>query len=372
MKRDKIRLYILEILLIVVLSLALFIWKNISRTILSIILTAYSVLVYFFIKNKKQISFYKKQVTILMTAFGVIYLIVFYLLGIYFGFYKAPTTFGWFSIKNFIFPLTLIIFTSEFIRYRLIQNKSKISKALLYISMVLIDLIVFAGVYNLNNLDDLLAVIGFILFASAACNLLYNYITERFGYKGIVIYRLMTVLYAYLIPYIPNVYIFFRSFLRMVYPFIIYVILEYSYSKTNYATAYIDKRKNIVVSLVVLVSMASLIALISCNFTYGILVIGSGSMTGTINKGDAIIFKQYKEEPIEEGMVLVFNSDNMQKVHRVIKVERVNGQTNYYTKGDANQNADDGYITNKDIVGIQKLRIRDIGWPTLWVRDIFS
>ena len=117
MKRDKIRLYILEILLIVVLSLALFIWKNISRTILSIILTAYSVLVYFFIKNKKQISFYKNQVAILMTAFGVIYLIVFYLLGIYFGFYKAPTTFGWFSIKNFIFPLTLIIFTSEFIGY---------------------------------------------------------------------------------------------------------------------------------------------------------------------------------------------------------------------------------------------------------------
>ena len=294
------------------------------------------------------------------------------MLGIYFGYYKSPTTFGWFTIRKFITPLTLIVISTEFIRYRLIQDESKISRLLILISTILIDLIVYTGVYNLNNLDDLLAAIGFIFFASIACNLLYNYIAKRFGYKGIVIYRLITVLYAYLIPYIPDVYIFLRSFLRMIYPFIIYVVLEYTFSRTNYATAYVNKTKNIVSSAIALTTMCLIIALISCKFTYGLLVIGSGSMTGTINKGDAIIFKQYKNEPIEEGMILVFNSDELQKVHRVIKIERANGKTQYYTKGDANQDQDDGYIVSSDIVGIEKIRIRNIGWPTIWIRNIFT
>ena len=42
------------------------------------------------------------------------------------------------------------------------------------------------------------------------------------GDKPIIIYRLMTVLYVYLIPIIPDVLVFFRAILRMLYPYIIY------------------------------------------------------------------------------------------------------------------------------------------------------
>ena len=33
--------------------------------------------------------------------------------------------------------------------------------------------------------------------------------------------------------------------------------------------------------------------LISCKFKFGVLVIGSGSMTGTINKGDIVLYETY-------------------------------------------------------------------------------
>lgn len=112
--------------------------------------------------------------------------------------------------------------------------------------------------------------------------------------------------------------------------------------------------------------------LVSCKFKYGILVIGSGSMTGSINKGDAVIFESYDNQNIFEGDVIIFKRDSLKVVHRVIDVKVVNGQYQYYTKGDANQNIDDSYVSKKDIVGISKFKIIYIGYPTIWLKDIFS
>ena len=40
---------------------------------------------------------------------------------------------------------------------------------------------------------------------------------------------------------------------------------------------------------------------VSGRFRYGTLVIGTGSMTGTINKGDIIIYERYEKEELEIG-----------------------------------------------------------------------
>ena len=372
MKKDKIRVFLIEFLLLTILSLALFVPNLVSRKILALILTLFAILTIALIKKKTIKSIYKKQVIWLMIGFGVIYLIVFYLMGLYFGYYESAAKFGFKTIINFIIPFILLIISSEIIRSLLIGQKWKLSKLLVLINMVLIDLIVYIGVYDLNNYEDMLAVVGFILFASIACNLLYNYISIRYGVKSIIAYRLITILFVYIIPFVPDVYIFFRSFLRMVYPYLIYLTLEYTYSKTNYATAYKDKKKNILFTTVLLIFMALLIGLISCRFKYGVLVIGSGSMTGSINKGDVVLYESYDDGSLDEGQVIIFNHKYVRTVHRIVHVENVNGEYRYYTKGDKNQAADDGYRIKKDIEGVVLFKIKYAGYPTLWVRDLFN
>lgn len=373
MNRDKIKLYVLEILLLLVLFLALFVSNIFNRTVLAILLFVFAIITRIFIKRKKAASIYKKQVAWLMFGFSIIYIVVFYLLGLYFGYYRAPTTFGIATVIKFILPLATIIYSSELIRKTIIVQDSKLSKVLMSISMILIDLIVYSGVYDITNMDDMLTVLGFIFFASIACNLLYNYITVRYSSAGVIIYRMITVLYVYLIPYIPNVFLFFRTFLRMLYPYIMYVILEYTYSKTSYASQYKDRKKNTIWSSISLVITSIIIALISCQFRWGILVIGSGSMTGTIDKGDAIIYESYKNDSkVKSGTVIVFEKDNIQIVHRVVDVISSGGTLRYYTKGDANKKIDDGYITSNDIHGIVKFKIPYIGYPSLWIRDLFK
>jgi len=372
MKIDRFKIYFLELFLFTFLLFTVFGLNIITKTKLAIVLFLYMILCKIILKKRKSLPIYHKQVTILLVIFALIYLAAFYLMGIYFGFYEATVKFSLWSIKKYIIPLMVIIISSEIIRNTLLIQKGKKSKGLALLIMVLIDLIIYTGIYDLNNLDDFLTVVGFIFFASFSCNLLYNYISIRYGYIGIIIYRIITVLYVYFIPIVPDVYVFFKSVLRMVYPYLIYLVLDYTYEKRNFIADYVDQRKKMLNTTFLVIFATIVSMLVSCQFRFGIIVVGSGSMTGALNKGDATIYESYNNQDIKEGDVIIFKKDDIRIIHRVIDIKKINGQVQYYTKGDANQQMDEGYVTRSEIVGITLFRIKYVGYPSIWIKDIFS
>lgn len=382
MKKDKLKLYILELILIITLFFTLFASNINSRWPLAILMIVFMFIIKYLIKKRGIKSVYDKQVLILMLIFSLIYLGVFYALGLHYGFVRSKYYFNINSIFNIIIPTIIIIVSSEVIRNILISQdgtfkikgyKLNLSPILIYLAMVLLDYIIYAGIYDLTKLEDFLTAIGFILFASMSNNLLYNYLSKRFGKKAIILFRLITVLYIYIIPFIPDVYLFLRTFLRMLYPFIIYLVMERTYAKTSFAISHKDKRKSFLWTSVLLVVVTLMIMLISCQFKYGIVVIGSESMTGTINKGDAIIYEQFKNNSlIKKGQVIIFDYNNIKTVHRVVEIKNVNGENRYYTQGDANNSLDTDYRTVNDINGLVKIKIKYIGLPTLWLRSLFE
>lgn len=294
-------------------------------------------------------------------------------MGLYFEYYRTIYTFGINTILTFILPTAVIIIASEIIRNILLAQNTKFNSFITFLIMVLIDLIVYVNIYNVETLEKFAEVIGFTFFASVACNLLYNYNSSRYGMLGNIIYRLITVLYVYIIPYVPNVYIFFRSILRMLYPYVIYQVLEYTFGKSIKSTPVEDKKTDILGKVVFGIVAVLLAMLISCQFSYGILVVASGSMSGTISTGDAVVYETYTgEQNITINDVIIFNKDGTRTVHRVIDMKNVNGEQRYITKGDANQQQDEGYITNEDIIGITKFRIAYLGYPSVWLSDMFS
>ena len=112
--------------------------------------------------------------------------------------------------------------------------------------------------------------------------------------------------------------------------------------------------------------------LISNQFYYGSLVIATDSMTGEINKGDMIIYERYEDQLVIEGQVIVFEKNKSVIVHRVADIKIINGETRYYTKGDANEDLDTGYITDSNIIGLVNYKIPFLGYPTIWVRSLFK
>lgn len=371
MKSEKIKIYVIEIALIIFFLLAMIFNKVITRQILAIVLLVFMGITTLLIKTYKMDLTNKRQIILLLTGIGVIYVAVLYLIGIFAGFYNATVKLSLWSIWKYIIPYIVIIISSEMIRKKIVLKEDKISKIIILVIMVMLDVILTTNIYNLNTAKDYFTLVSFVIFASIANNLLFNYIEIQYrNAKAIIIYRIITTVYVYVFPIIPDLYIFLESIIKMVVPYIIYIILENVYSKQKLVVTIETRKKERIISTIVCIITVIIVMLISCKFKYGVLVIGSGSMTGTINKGDIILYKKYKNtDDIKVGNIIVFYEDDIKVIHRIIDQKLMGEETRYYTKGDANQKQDEGYRETKDIIGQVKARIPYMGWFTLWIND---
>ena len=371
MKSEKIKIYVIEIALIIFFLLAMIFNKVITRQILAIVLLVFMGITTLLIKTYKMDLTNKRQIILLLTGIGVIYVAVLYLIGIFAGFYNATVKLSLWSIWKYIIPYIVIIISSEMIRKKIVLKEDKISKIIILVIMVMLDVILTTKIYNLNTAKDYFTLVSFVIFASIANNLLFNYIEIQYrNAKAIIIYRIITTVYVYVFPIIPDLYIFLESIIKMVVPYIIYIILENVYSKQKLVVTIETRKKERIISTIVCIITVIIVMLISCKFKYGVLVIGSGSMTGTINKGDIILYEKYKNtDDIKVGNIIVFYEDDIKVIHRIIDQKLMGEETRYYTKGDANQKQDEGYRETKDIIGQVKARIPYMGWFTLWIND---
>ena len=371
MKSEKIKIYVIEIALIIFFLLAMIFNKVITRQILAIVLLVFMGITTLLIKTYKMDLTNKRQIILLLTGIGGIYVAVLYLIGIFAGFYNATVKLSLWSIWKYIIPYIVIIISSEMIRKKIVLKEDKISKIIILVIMVMLDVILTTNIYNLNTAKDYFTLVSFVIFASIANNLLFNYIEIQYrNAKAIIIYRIITTVYVYVFPIIPDLYIFLESIIKMVVPYIIYIILENVYSKQKLVVTIETRKKERIISTIVCIITVIIVMLISCKFKYGVLVIGSGSMTGTINKGDIILYEKYKNtDDIKVGNIIVFYEDDIKVIHRIIDQKLMGEETRYYTKGDANQKQDEGYRETKDIIGQVKARIPYMGWFTLWIND---
>ena len=90
---------------------------------------------------------------------------------------------------------------------------------------------------------------------------------------------------------------------------------------------------------------------------YHVLVVEGGSMYPTITAGDLIVIARPPAQ-IEPGMILTLEVDNSVVTHRV---ERVNPDGTFVTKGDANAVGDDFSANDVHVVGQVLFRIPALG-----------
>ena len=374
MKSDKLILYIIEVTLIIFLLCFIFVSKIFTKIIMAVVLLVFMIIGEKFIKSDKSKGKYNKKVTIAMTIIGIVYIVMIYMLGIYVGFYNATVKLTTWSVINYIIPYIVIIVSTENLRKTILLKEEKKSKIIIFVATVILDIAFTTNIYNVKTLKDYYMLIGFIIFSSIANNLLYNYIILKYrNCKAIITYRIITTIYVYTIPIIPNIHILFEPILKMVMPYIIFLILEGLYSKEKKHIKMTTKTKDIVITSILALLTIMVMMLISCKFKYGILVIGSGSMTGTINKTDAIIYEELgQNEKIEIGEIIVFKNEGKRIIHRVIDKKDTGKGIRYYTKGDANPDQDGGYRTREDIIGKVKIRIPYIGQPAIMLKEMFE
>lgn len=370
---DKRILHIISASTLAALLLIFFIpFDTTGRILAAVAVAAAAVLSYIFLKKRPILSINTKEVLIIISVIAVVYLALYYMSGLAFGFYKNA-----YAIQNTFFthllPIAVIIAATEVYRYVVRAQSSKSADILCYFSCVIADMLVCSTAsVAISSFNSFMELVAQTLFPAITANLLYHYLSKRYGMFPNMIYRAVTVLYIYIIPYVPAISDSLIAFANLLVPIAIYLFIDALYEKKKRYALGKKSKLEVPITVIALTIMISVVMLISNQFRFGTLVIATGSMTGELNRGDAAIFERYDDQQIENGQVIVFEKDNSTIIHRVAKIEHINGQIRYYTKGDANDDLDAGFITDSNIVGLVNYKVPYIGFPTLWMRSLFK
>ncbi len=373
MSRNKLQLTICSYSALFLLLLVLLVPGSHSAWFAAV-LTSAVVAVYAVLVKKRAIHRYlKRQVLYIMLGFAGMYVLLYYLSAVLkFGFVYAKHPFSASVLFGYILPIAISIVASEVFRSWALAQHDRQATVLSYLICLLTEILILSTIPQITSFNKFMDVVAMTFLPAVVANFVYHYLSRRYGAYPNMAYRLVIGLFSFVIPYASAIPDSLYSIFKLLYPIAIYLFIDALYEKKRrFALA----RKSVltaVAAVLVLVIGVSVTMLISCQFRYGLLVVGSPSMTGEVNKGDAIIFDEYTGQPIEEGQVIVFEKNGSTIIHRVVAVDIINDEIRYTTKGDANENNDVGYITNANLVGVVDFKIPYIGYPTVWIRSLFS
>lgn len=371
-RRDSAYIYFAFVIVFLLLNLLVL---NISAKLqLLPIFIIIFLLSFIFFKFRKDKTYARIQVTITMLLIGIVQIVLYLLTGFLEDFSKNAISMSFNRFLTVILPIILILVVIELLRYMISVKfeENNLIRILSITMFVLFDVTLFGSNVIFNSLDSVLEFLGITFFPSLVSNIVFDDMVVKYGYKPILVYRLLTTLCYYMLPIIPNMYILFRAIARIVIPLIFYFILSYMYDRVTFQEALKVKPKISISSIIILILVIIMAGLISCEFRYGILTIGSGSMTGTLNKGDIAFVEKFNGQELEIGDIIVFKRGKINIVHRITQVGIFNDEYVYITKGDKNKVEDNGYVYQKDIQGIVLYRIKYIGYPSIWIRNLFN
>ena len=371
MSKDIKKLYLICSTIFAVLLAAIALDKFGGKIAVALAFAGLSALTLLGIRKRASHSIQKREALLIVVLIGIIFVIAIQASGFFFSFYENP----YFVKKNGrlwltrIIPSIIIIISGEIIRNILLAQKGRVAGVTAYFAGVMSEVLLFYQITQLNSLYRVMDLVALTIFPAITANIYFHYASRRFGVVPNVVFRLITTLYIYFFATLSAMSDALLACVKLIFPLIMLAIVSSLFEKRKRNAVKKNKRLTVISVLLTLVIVIPIAMLISCQFRFGALVIATESMTGEINKGDMIVYERYDKQTIGVGQVIVFLKDNSKIVHRVVEIKNIGGEIRYYTKGDANDDLDEGYRVQGDIVGLTDIKVAYVGYPTLWLRD---
>ena len=75
---------------------------------------------------------------------------------------------------------------------------------------------------------------------------------------------------------------------------------------------------------------------------------------------------------MNEDDILVFKNEGVIYIHRIVEISKKNKDITIYTKGDNNAMNDEFTTSKEEVIGVVKQKIKYIGYPTIWLSELFD
>ena len=231
-----------SVLLSVILFFNLFVlnYFNKYKSIFAFFLVGYWLSFRLFVKPKENNVLSKKYVSIWLIILGIVFILILYVMGmlsdikISEGFYKNPIKYVLSPMWRWIFPHIIIIIYSELMRTLVLVQNDKKSTIWITVALILIDVVVGINIYQYSSIGGILEILSCLIIPSISLNLLCNYISIRYSSGPNILFKLITIIiYNYFMPILSDIYPIFEALIKLIYPFIIYLIIDYLFSITS-------------------------------------------------------------------------------------------------------------------------------------------
>lgn len=302
----------------------------------------------------------------------IIYNILYFLLGIFVGYQRNPLSMKFFSILKNLFFMVGLIALQDFVRSKLINNeRKKMNYFIFTLAFILIRLDYSAGMQVFASGESIFEYVSSTIIPEIAKGCVCSYLAYTGGTFLVYAYSIPMALIQVIAPIFPDLDWFLKSVFDILISVILFLYNNYEHNiKTNRLTR---KEKKQINPLKSIPSLALL--LLSVSFIAGFLPIKpvavmSYSMVPTFSRGAVIISQKVKADDANKlkiGDILHYKSENGDVIHRIVDIkENEDGKLIFQTKGDNNGTSDSNWVETGQIIGIVRIYIPYIGYPSVW------
>ena len=368
---------IITLLIILALFIEILIIPKFFPDYASILNLVLWIIIAFFSQNlDNQHNNFKSKKETFKTVFIIIsmYLILYYVSGLFLGFAQNVYTNSFKNIiVNFITFIAIIPF-QEYTRSRITNNtRNNFIYFLITVALILSSI-------NYSSLSSYFST-GSVAFEYVAGTIypliiesvLCTFLVKKGSYVLSLMFLLPLKCADIFVPIVPNMDWFIKVSYISALVIIVYYFANYEYKIfverfTRKEIKRDDPKKSI--PSVVFVMLFTF-------FVAGLLPLKpvallSNSMFPNVKRGDVVIVKKLKHEDLRNlciGDVVEYKIDNISIVHRIVDISKSsNGEYTFITKGDANESKDSP-VSEAQIVGIAKQYIPHVGYPSVWFSE---
>ena len=300
------------------------------------------------------------------------YIIIYLLSGLFVTFGKNPyntTLYGF--IKN-LWITGVAICAREYIRYKLINNVYDREKAkyavLISIVYILLDIEYRRFIGQTVATLTIVKYISQVIIPSIAENILFSYTAMNCNYIPAIMYKLITKIYYWLSPILPNSPWAMTSIIDTVIPIILFLYIRYEKNKLSPQKdrqTLINTNPGSIIPLIVAIILAIWFAL--GIFPIKPVAVATGSMEKELYTGDVVIIKKCKANDVNVGDIIEYQMEGYTVIHRIVEKRQRSGEFFLVTKGDNNNAPDVAEVREDQLIGKVIFKIKYIGYPAIWL-----
>ena len=323
-----------------------------------------------FPKNKEYI---KKMIIIML-----LYVIIYFFLGLLFGFTKSPYSHKIITLLSNIWRIIVPVIALEYIRSITVCTDSNNKFIIVSFTLLLfvIELNLNTFIKNISISEDAFKYVSQTVIPLFATEMLCTYLCLKGSYRLSLPYRIILNAITIFSPVFPDIDWFASGIIGILFPAIIFLLYKYDYQKKNRRISRRDlKKQNPIVYVPIFIILIIFGAFMLGLFKYEPIAIVSNSMDPVFNRGDVVVLRKVNKtnlNKLKKYDIIIYSIDKQLVAHRVINKKEEKEELFFKTKGDANISPDLKWVKEDQIVGKYEFHIKYVGYPSVWLNDLFK